>query len=112
MVDDPRSVGGRRPSGRGGRLIPHDGGGMPEELLDIALVAIRRLVIADGVAEPSSLDERLDCLGRRVLEMEPSFLELAIVDAAPVAQQLQVFVGEVQEAEPLPRPEDRARTDG
>src|SRR4051794_27070428 len=41
-------------------LLAHDGGGVPEERLDVALVAVGRSVATDGRLEPETAREGVD----------------------------------------------------
>jgi hypothetical protein len=67
-----------------------------EELLDVALVAVLGAPVADGVAEPHRLGERLDGAGRGVPVLEAQLLQAPVVDAAAVAHQVEQLVGQVE----------------
>src|SRR6516162_9257848 len=61
--------------GASSAAIADHGGRMPEELLDIALVAVGRRVAAHRLAQAHRFDERLDRAGRRVVVAEAGLLE-------------------------------------
>src|SRR5687768_13534823 len=65
--------------------VTDDRGGVAEEVLDVALVAVP-LLGADGPPEPARLGEALDGAGRRVAVVEAGRLQPAVVDAPPVPQ--------------------------
>ena len=74
---------------------------MPEELLDVALVGVARRVVADRLAQPHGLDERLHRLRRRVVVLESRVLQLAVVDTTSEAQQVEILLGQVDDARKL-----------
>src|SRR3954463_10275095 len=71
-----------------------DARAVAQELVDLALVAIA-LAVAQ-MAHPKVLDEARDGLTRRVPEAEARGLELAVVQAAPVAQLVEHLLGHPQ----------------
>src|SRR5829696_938354 len=70
------------------RALAADVRAVAEELLDLALVAIWRTAAAAQLAHAQVLREPRDGLPRRVAQREARGLELAVVQAAAVAQLL------------------------
>src|SRR5215467_10041398 len=58
-------------TGMSALALSDHGGGMAEELLDVALVPVGRLGRPDRPAQPHGLDEGLDGAGGRVVVAEP-----------------------------------------
>ena len=72
-----------------GDAVADDGGGVAEELLDVALVLVAGRGLADGAADAQRLDEVGDGARRGVAVVEAGPLEPAVVDAAAVAEQVE-----------------------
>src|SRR3954451_947704 len=66
---------------------PDNRGGVAEEVLDLALVPVRRVLLANRAREAQPLRERVDAPARRVPVAEADALVTVVVDLASVAQQ-------------------------
>src|SRR5437879_9874548 len=72
-----------------GSVPPYDGGGVAEEVLHLALVAVRRVLVADRLRETEAACERLDGARVGVAVAEPGLLVARVVERPAVTQQLQ-----------------------
>src|SRR5436190_17241325 len=72
-----------------GLLVLDDGRRVLEEVLHLALVLVRRSAVTDRLLQPAGPGEALHGARRRVAVLEPGSLEAAVVDAAPVADEVE-----------------------
>src|SRR5436190_16816993 len=74
------------PDLRLGSVPPYDGGGVAEEVLHLALVAVRRVLVADRLRETKAACERLDGARVGVAVAEPGLLVARVVERPAVTQ--------------------------
>src|SRR6185437_14026586 len=85
------------------RALPAHAGTPAQELLDLALVAVRLVLVAPQRADPHGLRVLEDRLAAREAEVVAGGLELAVVQPAPVAELVEDLRREAHAREPQRR---------